>query len=178
MTHDTIESLQIREPIPIGSFGSLFWSQSYLSGKGQIEDYPDFQAFINQPWTVHYAIPQHAGLTIEIKLSAPLRTGEGFENADISIDYLMGEIERSYNRDWNQQATVGDLSIPKALIERLEKLLREWRGERLMVHYCLLPGEGDPLVVWAEFSCCHALPDNPDHALRYIAQNLTEALVS
>ncbi|MBI5531009.1 MAG: hypothetical protein HY918_05960 [Candidatus Doudnabacteria bacterium] len=175
---DTIESLRIREPVPVGVLGSLFWSRSYTTGKGSIDDYADFQAFLNQPWTMHYAIPKGGSLAVEIKLPAPLRIGEGFENADIFIDYLMETTERTYTRDWNQQAVVTDLSIPKPLIERLEKLLREWRGERLTIHYCLLPGEGDPLVILVQFSGCLDMPGNPDGALGCIVQHLAEALVS
>jgi hypothetical protein len=149
-----------------------------MSGTGMIDDYANFQDFKNQPWTAHYAIPQYGGLGLDINLAAPLRTDEGFENADVHIDYLMGTIERSYNRDWNQQAVISDLSIPKALIESLEKLLRKWHGEQLTVRYCLLPGEGDPMVIRVEFRHCHAPSENPDRTLSYIAQHLTEALAS
>ncbi len=177
-TYDTIDALKIREPLPIASFGSVFWSQSYVSRKGQIEDYPDFKAFLSQPWIVHYSIPSYGGFTLDIKLATPLRTDEGFENVDIDVDYLMGTIERSYTRDWNQQVKIEDLSIPLSLIKSLEKLLLEWGGERLMVHYCLLPGEGDPLAILVEFGDCDTLPDYPDDTLRYIARQLTETFVS
>lgn len=180
--HDTMDALRIKEPLPVGNFGSIFWSRSSKSGKSPDsfpgpDNLPDFEDFLNQLWTVHYSIPQYGGLTLDLQLPAPLRT-EGFENVDISIDWLTGIIERSYTRDWDQQAQITDLSIPRPLIERLEKLLREWQGKRLMIHYCCLPEEGDPTIIWAEFSGCHRLPINPDETLQYIAENLSEVLAN
>ncbi len=148
-----------------------------MSGKGLIEDYPSFDDFWNQPWTIHYAIPQLGGLTVDLALPRPLRT-EGYENVDIYIDWGMGTIERSYTRDWDQQAQIASLSIPQALIKRLEELLREWQGKYLMIHYSCLPGEGDPTIIWAEFSGCRRLPTNPDETLRYLAGCLSEAVAN
>ncbi|MFA5991372.1 MAG: hypothetical protein WC794_03950 [Candidatus Doudnabacteria bacterium] len=179
MSFDTIEALQITNPLPVANFGSVFWSQSYTSAKRPIDGFPDFQAFLNQPWTVHYAIPSYGGFKLDLKLTSPLRTDNGFENVDIFVDPLMGTIERSYTRDWERKPKVSDLSVPEALVQRLEKMLLKWHGERLMVHYCLFPGEGDPLSILVEFSRCERLRlGSPDETLAYITQELTEALAS
>lgn len=172
--HDTIAAFKIKEPLPIGNVGSVFWRRSYESAERRRDDYPTFTAFVDQPWTAHYATPQYGDLTIDLILPTPLRT-EGFESIDIFIDYLMKTIERDYARDW-KKVQISDLATPQRLIECLEKILREWQGERLMIHYNCLPMEGDPTTIWAEFSGCRRLPGGPDESLQHIADSLSEVL--
>ncbi len=176
MFSDTIECLGIKEPLSVPHLGSVFWAESYKSGSGAMDNYPSFSAFWSQPWTTHYAVPLHGGLTLEIKLAQPLRTNEGFESVCTCVDYLMNMVDRSCTRDWNQQVKIENLSIPGPIIKALEKLLILWHGESLTIHYCLLPGEGNPLSISAQFSYCRKLPENADEALRLIAGRLTEAM--
>lgn len=172
---DTLDGFGVREPLMVRDFGTVFWSPSYCSAPFQTTgegSFPTFGAFLAQTcWTTHYAIPSYGGCTLVLTLSAPLRT-EGFENADICVDRLMGTMKRSYTRDW-EKVPVTSLSIPQVLIERLERLLLEWLGERLMVHYCCLPEEGDPSTILVEFSGCQRLLTDPDETLRYIAKRLS-----
>ena len=175
---DTINDLQIKEPLLVAGLGSIFWGRSYESchvPPGM--DSGDFNVISRLPWTIHYAIPSYGGVRFELKLKTPLRT-EGVENVMINIDWLMRSVDRTFMRDGDQGMRVEDLSLPRRLIECLEKLLIVWQGEDLMVDYCCWPEEGNPTSIMVSFSRCRRLPQCPEEALLLVQKSVSESLAA
>lgn len=174
---DTLESLSVKEPISLGSFGSIFWSESCLSGKGDPEDwrsFEDFLKFCNQDWEQHYALPYGGDFALTLKLNKPLRDS-GFESVSIRADYLMSTISSNFTSD-GERVSIERLTLPKELTLCLKDILLDLKGEELFCHYCCLPKEGNPMEVDIEFIGCHELTMKPDDLLGYVATRLSQAL--
>ena len=174
---DTLKSLGIQEPLPVEGLGVIFWAQSYHSCQGSMNDYPDFAGFISQPWTTHYAIPQYGRCAFELKLPEPIKDG-GFESVYIDYDSIMECAERNYCQD-QQEVQITDLRMPRELVECMERLLCEWQGETLFIDYNCSPEEnGDPTTIRIAFDYCSLMPTNPDMALKYVSEKLSEAMAT
>ncbi len=174
---NTLELLDVKEPISLGDFGSIFWSVSHISGKGDPDDwhtFEDFVKFCNQDWVQHYDIPFGGGFTLSLKLNKPLRD-HGFESARIFVDYLMSTIKSEFTSE-RGEVSLEELTFPKELILCLKDLLLEFGGEELFCHYCCLPEEGDPMEVGVEFVGCQRLTMERDDLLGYVATRLSQAL--
>ncbi len=177
-----LDGVSIKEPIPLGSWGTIFWSPTYCAASGELPEAENFEKFCElldkKEWRVYFGTPNENGsFHLTINLRQPLRASHNAIRFD--IDYLMGTLSTEVNADGNQsfgrKAEFEKLAIPKEIVFGLKDLLREFVGEVLFCHYHNAP-DGDPRELYIEFENCHKLTKSPDELLRYIAEKLSQII--
>ena len=170
---DTIESLRIQEPISIPNLGLLFWLPSHVFGE---RCHDDWQKFISQKWTTHYAVPspscyeKRQDFGFKLVLNQPFRTS-GFDNIDIRVDYLLRTIETDYTVDWEQGVSIDKLSLPNNFVLALKSILLNLHGTELSCYNGCIDDD-DLRKVMIEFKGCETWEVDRDDLLLSIASIL------
>jgi hypothetical protein len=177
---DTLERLGAQTSIPIPGLGKIFWAKSYSHKElapPEWSSFKEFNEWMDRGWITHYAIPDSGCFDLIVTLDHPLSDDIGFENAFVTIDWLMGQISSDYTRDWDQTVKLDDLRcIPKELVMVLRQLLLKFKGDWLMCHYCTLPEDGNPLEIDIRFNGCREINLPTDKVLELVAEEIKKAL--
>lgn len=179
--NDTLDCLQIREPLPVADYGTIFWGPSWSEGKPPKSEEPpgdaatSFNHWLDRiQWINHYATPKHGSFDFHIRLIIPGKTNE-FERMEAYSSWPDFARKSDYRCGDNWVMIAQFSVLPARLVAYFEELMVSWKAEQLYIFWDP-PPDGDANLIIVQFFYCRGLPQGVDALLKIVADELTEVM--